>query len=87
MKLPTFKISSESLVERIAKSFEDELADQIKRALMKEASAIVTDVARNMARALQTRVTEIREPFGERIEIVLEIDGVKELIKDTPPTP
>ena len=73
--------SVDALAARLTASFQSSVEEAIRKALMKQAETLITEIARGMARNLSGRVATYREA-ADGLKVSLIINGVPESIKD-----
>ena len=69
----------ETLGKRLTTGLEAGLEKAIHDELIKQADVIVTKLAKEMAKNLRGRITSYKDYAGDRVNVVLVLDGVSDL--------
>jgi hypothetical protein len=81
----TLNTDVETLSHRLTDGLQKTLEAAIKGNLMAQADVIVSGIAREMAQSLHGKVHVYRDHMEDRLQIVLVLDGVKELVPPRAP--
>ncbi len=79
MSRSTVRVTPTWIADSLGHNLDEILAKAIRERLMAQAKVIVEDVTRDIVKNLRSSVTEFHDMGNDRWNIVLKIDGVKDL--------
>jgi len=80
--MSTYKLSTQELAERLSKSFQDKLENEIREHLSKNAQKIIAEMAKEIAERLKVHISGYESMADRSVQVMVSIDGVKDLAPD-----